>query len=234
MRIFLSLEIESRNLNHKSNFINKNKRHMKNLQKNTLKRILEGEQFTISKLADVLEINRSTLSQLLNNNKQLTENNWSKITEAYPEHVQEVFDNTSKKTVEKINDKEVKFSKPVAVKVEAKIGRFKNTYFVAESSKKSEDKKEPSSVAVIEQPPLTKEQKEVKTKEENRHRNLNCPDSGYHMKVPYRDLLRARPLCPLTQLPMMLKEEIKKYKSLDEAAKKTFIASLNSSINLLG
>lgn len=200
---------------------------MKNLQKNTLKKILEAEQLSISALANTVEVNRGALSKLLNHNTQLTSDNWSKLSEAYPEHVAEKVI-----TLPKASDKkapEIRFTKPTPMKVDVKISHGGSDL----ESKKIPKEKTSSSVSAVEQPALTKEQKEIKTKEENRHRNLNCPESGYHMKVPYRDLLRARPLCPLTQLPMMLKEEIKKYKDLDEVAKKTFIASLNSSINLL-
>lgn len=203
---------------------------MKNLQKNTLEKILEGEQSSISALANTVEVNRGSLSQLLNHNTQLSSNNWNKIAEAYPEYVEEAATNVVKKESKPAKKEEVRFTKPVPMKVDVKISHGGSDL----ESKKSNVQKATPSVSPVEQPALTKEQKDIKTKEENRHRNLNCPESHYHMKVPYRDLLRARPLCPLTQLPMMLKEEIKKYKELDEVAKKTFIASLNSSINLLG
>lgn len=155
---------------------------MKNLQKNTLKKILEAEQLSISQLSRNIEINRGSLSKLLNHNTQLKDDNWEILKGAYPEHV---------------------------FKIETPT-------------------EQPKSQASTFQ---TEEEKAIKTKEENRHRNLNCPESHYHMKVPYRDLLRARPLCPLTQLPMMLKEEIKTYKNMSEEHKAKFIESLKDSAN---
>lgn len=202
---------------------------MKNLQKNTLKKILDGEQLSISALAEKTEINRSYLSQLLNHNKQLNERDWKLLTECYPEYAEQV---------------EVVVNK-------VKSEKHENPTSLIVASKKSENKKEINSEKEVVQPTMkatdaqkkiveaevpseeNAQDKAIKTKEENRHRNLNCPESGYHMKVPYRDLLRARPLCPLTQLPMMLKEEIKQYKSLDDVARKGFISTLKTSINLL-
>lgn len=218
---------------------------MKNLQKNTLKKILEAEQLSISALANTVEVNRGALSKLLNHNTQLTSDNWSKLSEAYPEHVEEIATTFVKKEMTKgvfkamtgKNPTKKDLEKTISIKIidpskEEKENRVISGTIEVESKKLPAQKATPS-VSAVEQPVLTKEQKEIKTKEENRHRNLNCPESGYHMKVPYRDLQRARPLCPLTQLPMMVKEEVKKYKELDEVERKTFIASLNSSINLL-
>lgn len=212
---------------------------MKNLQKNTLKNILDGEQLSISALSEKTEINRSYLSQLLNHNKQLNERDWKLLTECYPEYSEQKIELTVNKV------KPAKQSKPSSLII------IDDPLNPSRDPKKLENQKEIKAEKEVVQPiakapdaqKATKEEKvpseetaqekAIKTKEENRHRNLNCPESGYHMKVPYRDLLRARPLCPLSQLPMMLKEEIRQYKSLDDAGKKGFISSLKSSINLL-
>lgn len=214
---------------------------MKNLQKNTLKRILEVEQFTISALASITEINRGYLSKLLNHNTQLNERDWKILSEAYSEHLQYEFDAVSKKTVAKLaepkskkagsKDKQQKIL--VVETVEQHKEELPEVKLEDLKIKKNINLKEIKADIKIAVENLPDAKKEIKTKEANRHRNMNCPESGYHMKVPYRDLVRARPLCPLTQLPMMLKEEIKKYKYMDELQRKEYIKDLTSTINLL-
>ena len=180
---------------------------MKIQQIEVIKNILDSEQITISKLAKNTNVDRSTLSKLINHNVQLSDKNWEKINNFYPEHSKEF-----KKLIEEKSKIKVVIEKP------------------SEEDKKNRVAK--GSISIYCNVENIESKKETKTKEENRHRNLNCPDSNYHMKVPYKDLLRARPLCPLTQLPMMLKEEVKKYKTLDENEKKIYIESLNPNINL--
>ena len=184
-------------------------------QLETIKKILHAEQITISKLADNIEINRSTLSKLINHNVQLSADNWQKMKDAYPEHI---IKSKSEYHVENFNKLKTtnKLKKDIEQSLELKL-------VYVETECKESNKEEKATI-------LNK--KEIKTKEENRHKNLNCPESNYHMKVPYKDLLRARPLCPLTQLPMMLKQEVKRYKSMDENEKKTYIQSLSINIDL--
>lgn len=202
---------------------------MKNLQKNTLKRILEGEQLTASALASTLEIDRGTISKLLNHNLQLSENNWKKVTEAYPEYLEvEAKVEKIKEKVFKQLDKELGL-KPVSEKKSTVVKSIKDESNVEQHSSKA-DGVQKEAKASKNTPEEDAQPKAIKTKEENRHRNLNCPESNYHMKVPYRDLLRARPMCPLTGLPMMLKEEIRDYKRLDENGKKEFIKAIKSKI----
>ena len=220
---------------------------MKNIQKNTLKRILDAEQLTISALADIVEVNRGTLSKLLNHNTQLTENNWNKISEAYPEHNEQpkLIDkksaakailelnkkNKGKITIEDIKNISPKKSEltPVLCFGEAKTYSSKETTAIERKILAPMSGKENIEIIDTTIPP------QFKTKESERHRNLNCPESSYHMKVKNKDLLRGRPLCPLTQLPMMVKEELKIYKKLGIDGKKKFIEELThgSIINLI-
>lgn len=205
---------------------------MKNLQKNTIKKILEGEQLTASAFATNLEIDRGTISKLLNHNQQLSENNWNKVKDAYPEYleVEEKVEKVKEKVFKQL-DKELglkpvsekKYNAPQSIKGEKQVEQHSSK--VADVQKEAKTSKD--------SPENDAQPKAIKTKEENRHRNLNCPESNYHMKVPYRDLERARPMCPLTGLPMMMKEEIRKYKQMDEAQRKEYVKSLTSTINLL-
>lgn len=213
---------------------------MKNLQKDSIKKILEGEQLTISKLAENVEINRTTLSKLINQNLQLTDINWKKIKEAYPEYT----DNEIK--VEKVKEKVFKdLDKDLGLKpVEQKAPKIEvqkeNNKNVEQQNIIIGNKPHDKKIVIIKNVNELKKffgevpQKEIKTKAENRHKNLNCPESGYHMKVPYKQLLRARPMCPITGLPMMLKEEIRKLRTIsDESEKKKYLESLTTTINLL-
>lgn len=234
---------------------------MKRQQQETIKKILDVEQITISKLADSVEISRSTLSKLINHNEQLSEKLWEKLKEAYPEHIvqkdSEEHASKFKKFVEQKNKTKLTEKVVPAMKKHDKI----KVVIDKQSEEEKENKVIKGSIVlekvfendlakeiiknfndeiskttkktIIEGAATILNKKDIKTKEENRHRNLNCPESNYHMKVPYKDLLRARPLCPLTQLPMMLKEEVKKYKSLDENERKSYTESLNPNINLL-
>jgi plasmid maintenance system antidote protein VapI len=206
---------------------------MKNLQQETLKKILEAEQLSISALANKIEVNRTYLSQLFNHKKPLSTENWNKLTEAYPEHVAEFFKANDKHVNDKnviLDDSSKKHAnKPVSIKKIKIAVKPKNIKVEAKPEEKFENKEKIVDV----QGPEQIEQKTFKVKEENRHRNLTCIESSYHMKVPYKDLLRARPLCPITGFPMLMKEEIKKYKSMDEAQRKEYVKSITSTINLL-
>jgi transcriptional regulator with XRE-family HTH domain len=186
---------------------------MKNeTQKLTIKRILERENLTISALAEKVEISRNYLSQLINHEKQLSDKDWKKITESYPEHLISGEIILKPKRITKSESEEL-FKKPAK---EIKIKKEESIEQITVDQTKPEEKIS---------------QSEIKTKPEERHKNLNCPHCSFHMKVQYQHLAIARPLCPIHNEPMLTKEEFAKFNPINNSGNKKLIADFLKNIN---
>jgi YesN/AraC family two-component response regulator len=182
---------------------------MQKTQKLSVQRILERENLSISKLAENLEINRTYISQLLNHNKKLSDKDWKKIVDAYPEHLISGEVILKPKRITKSESEEL-FKKPakeIKKKKEETIQQIPT------------DKIKPEQIIV---------ESEIKTKPELRHKNLNCPHCDFHMKVKAKHLAIARPLCPIDSIPMLTKEEWDKLLSFsdNQAASAKFLIEL--------
>ena len=160
---------------------------MQKTQKLSVQRILERENLSISKLAENLEINRTYISQLLNHDKKLSDKDWKKVVDAYPEHL---------------------ISGEVILKPK-RITKSESEKLFKKPTKEIKKKKEETIEQII-------VQSEIKTKPELRHKNLNCPHCDFHMKVKAKHLAIARPLCPIDNIPMLTKEEWDKFLSVSD------------------
>lgn len=168
-------------------------------QKLTLLNILENEEISISTLSKSIEVNRGYLSKLKNHNTQLSDANFNKVIEAYPEY--KVKNKTLDKIIEVVEEKE-------------KL----NLISTPKGNSTAVDEFEKSKTE-IKTTLLT-------PKGESRHRNLRCPVSNYHMKVIHAHLLIARPFCPISGKAMLLKEENVAYKKLSEKFQKLYLLKL--------
>jgi hypothetical protein len=205
---------------------------MQKTQKLSVQRILERENLSISKLAENLEINRTYISQLLNHDKKLSDKDWKKVVDAYPEHLisGEVILKPKRITKSEFEELYKKPAKEIKTKKEDSIeqiptDQIKKEYFPLYSEEKI------SQPEIKTKPEEKIYQSEIKTKPEKRHKNLNCPHCSFHMKVQYQHLAIARPLCPIHNEPMLTKEEFAKFIPINNSGNKKSIADFLKNIN---
>lgn len=170
--------------------------------KNTQKiiiRILKQEEISISELSRNIEVSRSALSKNINHGTSINQEQLDKLISAYPEYFE------IEEKVEKVKELGLK---PI----------FKNVKEIEDLDQQE---------LVLDDP--KEKLRQLKIQDGNRHRNLNCHNGDYHMKVPYKYLRTMRPSCPVCGAPMLLKEEKRLYHkgmSLPEVLKKTEITEL--------
>ena len=205
---------------------------MQKTQKLSVQRILERENLSISKLAENLEINRTYISQLLNHDKKLSDKDWKKVVDAYPEHLISGEVILKPKRITKSESEEL-FKKPTKeIKTKSQFREFLDSEKLFKKPTKEIKNKKEETFEQIPTDQIEPEQiiveSEIKTKPELRHKNLNCPHCDFHMKVKAKHLAIARPLCPIDNIPMLTKEEWDKLLSFsdNQAASAKFLIEL--------